>query len=248
MSTTGFAKLEECPLDGISYLPHPDCNRYIIRLNGEETEEECQRYFYYNPRTEHRDFPENVPECVGGTRTPANGTTIGLSSTTLETPLQPEEPSTTESPPPITVWDESGHFDSINVDTIVGTVFRLQFESSGMETTKIPGIPLIINNQTDYPIIFPLNPNAVGVAEWDPIVITSGAKFVTEPGALLEHEIIDEFPNPNCSSWFNVTGYRLQVGGWRNHTVYEPALWNGREKGSKNVYHKRAFYCCVFQE
>ncbi|ODM89016.1 hypothetical protein Ocin01_17665 [Orchesella cincta] len=205
-------------------------------------------------------------KCVGRTRPPANGTTVGSSSTTSEISLPT---STTENPPPIiltefgqtvqadsgfieyklsqnyeagelcafiikldqydgcnftleshgienfsldkitvfSMWDETGHFDYVNLDTIG---FRLQFDSSGMETTKIPGTPLIFNNQTDYPIIFPLNPNAVGIAEWDTIVITSGAKLVTEPGAWFELEIIDEFPNPNCSSWFNV--YRSEDG------------------------------------
>ncbi|CAL8130437.1 unnamed protein product [Orchesella dallaii] len=85
----------DCPSEGISYLPHPDCTLYIICVNGQGIEEECPRPLYFNPEQERCDFPENVPECVGGTRPP-----IAINSTTTTTTLEPTEepsiPTTTE--------------------------------------------------------------------------------------------------------------------------------------------------------
>ncbi|ODM91537.1 hypothetical protein Ocin01_15145 [Orchesella cincta] len=64
------------------------------------TEEECPRPLYFNAELERCDFPENVPECQGGTRPP-----IGENSTTTTLPPTEEptiDPSTTTtlSPPP----------------------------------------------------------------------------------------------------------------------------------------------------
>ncbi|ODM88488.1 putative chitinase 3, partial [Orchesella cincta] len=291
-TSIAFAQLEECPSDGISYLPHPDCTRYIICVNGEATDAECPRPLYYNPRTEHCEFPENVPECVGGTRPPVfNGTTTELTSTTSETHPPTEEPtlepSTTETPPPNTLTEcgqtiqtdsgyiqyklnqnysagelcafiirldrytgcdftleETGVFNSSS-DTITvfriseqeqalplvkldrhspiayflystfavvfkttsnaGTGFRLRFESRNTLSTKIPGTMLVYNNQTSTPLRFPLNPN--GGSEWDAIIITSGAKLITNPESTLQLMVYDFFVNPDCNSWFNVHSF-----------------------------------------
>ncbi|ODM87703.1 hypothetical protein Ocin01_18976 [Orchesella cincta] len=57
------------------------------------------------------------------------------------------------------------------------------------------------------PLQFPLNPNATGVAEWNPIVLTSGAKLITPPVLDFELVVYDYFYSQNCSSWINVHSF-----------------------------------------
>ncbi|ODM86887.1 ADP-ribosylation factor-binding protein GGA2, partial [Orchesella cincta] len=90
--------------------------------------------------------------------------------------------------------EESGVFN-FSSDTI--TVFRISEQEEAL--------PLNYVEQTTTPLRFPLNPN--GGWEWDPVIITSGAKLITKPESTLQLMVYDFFVNPDCNSWFNVQSF-----------------------------------------
>ncbi|ODM88068.1 putative chitinase 3, partial [Orchesella cincta] len=280
---------EECPEEGISHLPQPDCTRYIVCIYGQRNHMVCPGSLYYNPVTSNCEFQENVPECVGGTRPPViNGTTSTFSDIST-TALPTDVPTSTTTVPPNTitqcghtiqqdsgfieyklyqsyeagelcafiirldkytgcdftlethgisdtkldtitifqVLDEQATFPSVKFETIgstvnlpgstfvvvfktetnLGTGFRLRFESSEKLIEKTPGVPLVFNNHTENPLRFPLHPNAAAKAEWDPIVITSGSKLITETKSSLRLQVYDYFVSPGCRSWFSIHSF-----------------------------------------
>ncbi|ODM92133.1 Peritrophin-1 [Orchesella cincta] len=125
-------QLVDCPPEGIAYIPHHECNKYTICLNGDGTEMECPALLYFNPETNQCDFPENVIDCRGGTRPP-----IITSSTT-------ENPSTVPPPPGAltecgqTVIADTGIIQyKLNQSYDVGELcsFIIRFESGFMNST-----------------------------------------------------------------------------------------------------------------
>ncbi|ODM88464.1 putative chitinase 3 [Orchesella cincta] len=277
LSTT-FAQSEDCPEEGVAYIPQPDCTLYVVCTHGQGNQMECPGSLFFNPRTNNCDFPGNVPECVEGTRSPIiNGTTPRPTST-----------STTTAPPntitqcgqiieqnsgfvqyklyqnydagelcafiirldrytgceftldnydirdptldTLTIFqvlDVQDTLPSIKLDTISSTVylpgstfvvvfktetsqgtgFRFRFKSSNTAIGQSAAVPLIFNNRTETPLTFPLIANAIGQPEWDPIVITSNAKLITEPGSLFQLQVNDSFVSPECRSWFNIHSF-----------------------------------------
>ncbi|CAL8124526.1 unnamed protein product [Orchesella dallaii] len=106
----GPAVAQQCPPEGVSFLPLPDCTLYLICDNGLGTVMECAAGLYFNPSTEQCDYYENVPECVGGTR-PPGGSTIPPTTTTntnateipsteIPSSSSPATTTTTEEPEP----------------------------------------------------------------------------------------------------------------------------------------------------
>ncbi|CAL8124385.1 unnamed protein product [Orchesella dallaii] len=87
---------QQCPPEGVTFLPHPDCTKYVICDEGQDFLMDCPPDLYYNTETEQCDFPENVPECVGGTRPPVGGSTVTTSRTTTNATQEP--PTTTSQP------------------------------------------------------------------------------------------------------------------------------------------------------
>jgi hypothetical protein len=88
---------EDCPPEGIAYLPDQDCTKYFLCVNGTGISLTCPDGLFFNPTVHECDFPYNVPECdtEGGTRPPP---------TTTEEP--PETEPTAEPPtstPPQTI-------------------------------------------------------------------------------------------------------------------------------------------------
>ncbi|CAL8130435.1 unnamed protein product [Orchesella dallaii] len=75
---------EQCPSEGIAYIPLQDCSRYLICIHGRGQEQECHRPLYFSPELRSCDFPENVPECLRGTRPPV--TTTPMPPTTPPAP------------------------------------------------------------------------------------------------------------------------------------------------------------------
>ncbi|CAL8130443.1 unnamed protein product [Orchesella dallaii] len=301
----------ECPTEGVSYLPLPDCTLYLICINGQGVETECPRPLYYNPQEERCDFPENVPECIGGTRPPSSGAT----PTTTEIPGETTTSSTTEIgestvtvtqgpteeptiPPPInntltecgqTLFADSGLIeyklnqnyeagllctfivrmeefsectftleyhgisddrDAIaiiplrggqtfdleflgpaysnrvtfrlsafvvvfrtNINSTLGTGFRLRIEGGGNILTKIPGKLLVYNNEVSSPVEFPFEIDEPLQSQWDPVVLTSGAKL-HEPGSSLELTVWEDFPSNDCGDFFDVHYFNGQITGY----------------------------------
>ncbi|ODM91072.1 putative chitinase 3, partial [Orchesella cincta] len=85
---------EQCPPEGVTFLPHPDCTKYVICDQGQDFLMDCPPDLYYNVEIQQCDFPENVPECVGGTRPPVGGSTV----TTSRTTATQEPPTSTDTP------------------------------------------------------------------------------------------------------------------------------------------------------
>ncbi|CAL8107480.1 unnamed protein product [Orchesella dallaii] len=99
----GASSLEvpDCPSEGVAYLPHEDCTKYYVCDNGFAVEQLCPLSLYFNPSIEQCDFPENVVECVGGTRPPGgNGTTAVPPTTPPSNTTNPTPPSNSTTPTP----------------------------------------------------------------------------------------------------------------------------------------------------
>jgi len=58
-------------------IPDVDCTKYYQCSNFEPILSECGPELYFNPALGYCDYPENVPECIGGTRPPTGNTTDG---------------------------------------------------------------------------------------------------------------------------------------------------------------------------
>jgi hypothetical protein len=87
----------ECPPEGISFIPDDNCSIYWICANGEGVSLTCPAGLYFNPDNHECDYPENVPECVDGTRPPPTTTTTSMPTSTSTS--TPSTTTTTEGPP-----------------------------------------------------------------------------------------------------------------------------------------------------
>ncbi|ODN00761.1 hypothetical protein Ocin01_05920 [Orchesella cincta] len=83
------------PTDEGSYYPHPDCTKYYVCSVGNLIIAECGTGTVWNPEIEQCDFPYNVPECVGGTRPPEDGSTTPRPTTTTAEPTTSSAASST---------------------------------------------------------------------------------------------------------------------------------------------------------
>ncbi|CAL8130419.1 unnamed protein product [Orchesella dallaii] len=117
----------KCPGEGVSYVSHLDCTRYIICVNGQSFLMACPRPLYYNAEERHCDFPEHVPKCIRGTRPPIAGVVIpkppGSSGESGESTESDELPTD----PPFT--DESQN----EIETSTGSGADSSTTSSGAE-------------------------------------------------------------------------------------------------------------------
>ncbi|ODN01714.1 putative chitinase 3 [Orchesella cincta] len=146
----------ECPTEGIAYLPHPDCTLYIVCVNGIGTLTECPRPLYYNPRQQRCDFPENVPECMGGTRPPGS-----TSTTTQEPTEEPTEEPTLPPPPPPDTLTECGQ-------TITASSGTIQYKlGQTYDTNELCTFIVRTQNFTTTTFILELH----GISELDPDAI-----------------------------------------------------------------------------
>lgn len=84
-----FAKERDnslCAIDFTGLIPHPMyCQFCYLCDDGVAYLRECPSGLYFNPRLESCDLPQNVPECVGGTRPPTGSTTPVPTTTTTTT-------------------------------------------------------------------------------------------------------------------------------------------------------------------
>jgi len=100
---------------GDEFIPHENCSLFYQCSNGEPILQYCPTGYYFNPNLDICDFPQNVPECQGGTRPPPGPTTstpnattsfptttteIPTSTTTTDQPTTTDIPTTTPSPIP----------------------------------------------------------------------------------------------------------------------------------------------------
>ncbi|XP_021956372.1 probable endochitinase [Folsomia candida] len=76
-----LAQEEPCP-DGHNFWPDPDCRFYLV-CQVPPIRLQCPNELYWNQDLLVCDYPENVPECVGGTR-PPTGTSTTTATTTTE--------------------------------------------------------------------------------------------------------------------------------------------------------------------
>lgn len=64
-----FSTGQEICSDGERYSPHPECKFYWDCHSGAEPVlRECPADLFWDTRITACNLPENVPECVGGTR------------------------------------------------------------------------------------------------------------------------------------------------------------------------------------
>ncbi|ODN00760.1 putative chitinase 3 [Orchesella cincta] len=100
----GASTLEapDCPTTGVIYIPHEDCTKYYVCDNGLPIEQVCPPPLYFNPSLDQCDFPENVAECVGGTRPPGGNGTTSNTPGNGTTPQPPTTPGNTTTPEPPT--------------------------------------------------------------------------------------------------------------------------------------------------
>ncbi|ODM89017.1 hypothetical protein Ocin01_17668, partial [Orchesella cincta] len=276
---------EECPADGIAYLPHPDCTLYIICvqkpnvpdlfiiIRGQNIVNFLKMFLWNkasNNGTEHCQ-PQPLLTILQHSLQQKNrhlnhlqlklprqtlcGQTIKADSGFIEYKLNQNysagelcafiirldkytgcdftlessgvSDSTSDTITIFRITDEQDTLQSVTLNSInstaylyystfvvvfktttnTGTGFRLRFESQHNFSEKVLGYPLVFNNQSKGPLQFPLNPNATNVAEWDPIVLTSGAKLITPPVLDFELVVYDYFYSQNCSSWINVHSF-----------------------------------------
>ncbi|ODM90077.1 Peritrophin-1 [Orchesella cincta] len=125
-----FSMGENCPTEGIAYLPHSKCSHFYICLNGESAEMVCPFSLYYNPETTQCDFPEIVSGCSGGTRPPITSTEIPTTTTEL--------PPGTLTECGQSIFADNGTIQyklNENYDAGELCVFMIQFESGFLNTT-----------------------------------------------------------------------------------------------------------------
>ncbi|OXA47726.1 chondroitin proteoglycan 1 [Folsomia candida] len=84
---------EICP-PGADTWPHHNCSQFYACNNGNPIVATCPENLYWNPEAEYCDFPDNVEECVDGTR-PPTGTTLPV---TQSTPAPTQQSTTTSAP------------------------------------------------------------------------------------------------------------------------------------------------------
>jgi len=92
------AQQDICP-DGANYWPDMDCHFYYDCRSEPPIHQECPPGLYWNQELTACDYPENVPDCVGGTRPP-----IGTPPTTTAAP----DTTTTTTTGPSTTTESSG--------------------------------------------------------------------------------------------------------------------------------------------
>ena len=89
-------RLPECPDEGDVNIPLENCSEYYVCSNGQGVVQPCPDNLYWNPETQECDYPENVPECVDGTRPPIGPTDPTTSGPTVDPTDEPTEEPTTE--------------------------------------------------------------------------------------------------------------------------------------------------------
>jgi len=73
------------PPEEVVQLPLPDCGKFVVCDEGLAIEITCQSGLYYNSATTLCDYPENIPECIEGTRAPIGSTLPVTTEVTVET-------------------------------------------------------------------------------------------------------------------------------------------------------------------
>lgn len=113
---------EACPPIGVVLLPHPDCSKYVVCDEGLDSLMDCPPDLYFNPKDEigYCDFPENVEECVDGTR-PPSGSTPPVTTTTTRT-TEPNVTTTTVAPSTTSRASTTTEADLTTTDTSIPNI------------------------------------------------------------------------------------------------------------------------------
>jgi hypothetical protein len=158
----------QCPPVGDHWLAIPeDCSKYLVCSHGVPSVLDCPPGLYFRPELRACDYPQNVPECVGGTRAPVQTerptTTTERATTTTE--------ATTPTPDP-NVLTQCGQ-------TLVANNGQIEYKSEeNYEANELCSFILRLNNSVNSVsgFVFTLeshgfngtaDPNAISIHSFD---------------------------------------------------------------------------------